>query len=101
MSSRHLVLTSQDGSPGDVDNVCCQTGDNFLYYFKGARSAPCADRAQFARGISPPERDGRRARPTRAIACWDTRAFDWQLRLSAFGARRAADGVLPPDSTHH
>ena len=45
MSSRHLVLTSQDGSPGDVDNVCCQTGDNFLYYFKGAQNAP---------GISPP-----------------------------------------------
>ena len=37
MSSCYLPLTSEDGTSSAADNACCQTGENFLYYFKGAR----------------------------------------------------------------
>jgi hypothetical protein len=30
------ALTSEDGTVHDADNICCQTGDNYLYVFKGA-----------------------------------------------------------------
>jgi hypothetical protein len=33
-------LTSEDGTSIAADNICCQIRENFLYYFKGAQSAP-------------------------------------------------------------
>lgn len=40
MSLRCLeALTSEHGISHGADNVGCQTGDNYLYVFKAARSA--------------------------------------------------------------
>jgi hypothetical protein len=39
---RSSRLTSGNLAPQDVDNGRCPIGENFLYVFKGARSAPRA-----------------------------------------------------------
>jgi hypothetical protein len=53
-------LTSGNLAPQDVDNRRCPIGENFLYVFKGARSAPCelARRTckSAARGVHGPRR---------------------------------------------
>jgi hypothetical protein len=85
---RSSRLTSGNLAPQDVDNGRCPIGENFLYVFKGARSAPRAWRrvtAYAARRESGAPAEGGREAPAGELAAPAAAA-----RLSAVATAAAA-----------